>query len=53
MLKDRGQKERLRWYLAFAHIMTEKIDAQWWINHKDGPINAYLKETGQPSAKII
>lgn len=46
MLKDRGQKERLRWYLAFAHIKTEKIDAQWWINHKDGAINAYLKETG-------
>ena len=53
MLKDRGQKERLRWYLAFAHIMTDKIDAQWWITHKDGPINAYLRETEQPPARII
>ncbi|MEA4890768.1 MAG: competence protein CoiA family protein [Clostridiaceae bacterium] len=45
--------ESLRWYLAFAHILVEKTSVQWWIDHRDDPINAYLKETNQLPTRLI
>jgi len=45
--------ESLRWYLAFAHILVEKTSVQWWIDHKDDPITAYLKETNQLPTRLI
>ena len=46
------QVERLRWYLAYSHILVEKGYASWWITNKEDPVSAYLKETGQAQARL-